>query len=167
VMASDGLVLWTYLPPDQLPLLDELAEELPDLVVVLNHLGFCPHDMRVDQHGRPAFDDPFPERTMTELRRLSRRRNVCVMFSGQYALSATPPPYGDLDGVVREIADRYGAGRMLWASDYPWTRDVPGYPTLLTLARQALPDASQAELADIHGGTALRLFPTLRPAKDR
>jgi predicted TIM-barrel fold metal-dependent hydrolase len=122
--------------------------------------------MRVDEYGRPAFDDTFPESTLTELRRLSRRRNVHVLLSGQYALSAGPPPYRDLDAVVREIADRYGATRMLWASDYPWTRDVPGYATLLALARQALPDASEAELADIHGATALRLFPTLRPAKD-
>jgi predicted TIM-barrel fold metal-dependent hydrolase len=53
---------------------------------------------------------------------------------------------------------------MLWASDYPWTRDVPGYATLLTLAEQALEGASAAELDAIHGGTALKLFPGLRDA---
>ena len=41
-LAEQGLLLWTYLPPDQLPLLPELVRELPELRVVLNHLGFCP-----------------------------------------------------------------------------------------------------------------------------
>ena len=87
------------------------------------------------------------------------------MFSGQYALSAEGPPYRDLDPVVRALADAFGPRRLLWASDYPWTRDVPGYGTLLTLAEQALPEASADDLSAIHGGTALRLFPHLRPAE--
>jgi predicted TIM-barrel fold metal-dependent hydrolase len=166
-LADEGLCLWTYLAPDQLPLADELARELPALTMVLNHLGFCPHDMRVDSHGRPGFDDPFPASTRAELRRLSRHPNLRVMFSGQYALSRQDPPYTDLDEVVHEIADAFGASRMLWASDLPWTREVPGYPALLERPRATFPLASPAELADILGGTALRLFPHLRPVKDQ
>lgn len=166
VLADDGLCLWTYLVPDQLPLADELARELPSLTMVLNHLGFCPHDMRVDSHGRPAFDDPFPATTRAQLHRLSRRPNVYVMFSGQYAFSRQEPPYTDLDEVVHEIAGAFGASRMLWASDHPWTREVPGYRALLDLPRATFPQASPAELADIQGGTALRLFPDLRPVED-
>jgi predicted TIM-barrel fold metal-dependent hydrolase len=88
------------------------------------------------------------------------------MFSGQYALSRQEPPYTDLTEVVHEIANAFGASRMLWASDYPWTREVPGYPALLELPRATFPQASPGELADIRGGTALRLFPHLRPIKD-
>jgi L-fuconolactonase len=167
VLADEGLHLWTYLLPDQLPLADDLAGELPSLTVVLNHLGFCPHDMRVDSHGRPAFDDPFPASTRAQLQRLSRRPNVYVMFSGQYAFSRREPPYTDLDEVVNEIAGAFGASRMLWASDAPWTREVPGYRALLDLPRATFPRASPAELADIQGGTALRLFPHLRAVEDR
>ncbi len=165
-LADEGLCLWTYLVPDQLPLADELARELPALTMVLNHLGFCPHDMRVDSHGRPAFDDPFPASTRAQLQRLSRRPNVRVVFSGQYALSRQEPPYPDLSEVVHEIVGAFGASRVLWASDYPWTREVPGYPALLELPRATFPRASRSELADILGGTALRLFPHLRPVKD-
>jgi L-fuconolactonase len=167
-LADEGLCLWTYLFPDQRQLVDELAGELPSLTMVLNHLGFFPHDMRVDPLGRPAFDDPFPASTRALLQRLSRRANVSVMFSGQYAFSRQEPPYADLDEVVHEIAGAFGASRMLWASDYPWTREAPGYPALLGLPRATFPEASAGELADIQGGTALRLFPhLLRPVKDR
>jgi L-fuconolactonase len=165
-LAHDGLCLWTYLFPDQMLLADELARELPALTMVLNHLGFFPHGMRVDSHGRPAFDDPFPASTRAQLQRLSRSPNVHVMFSGQYALSREEPPYADLDEVVHEIATAFGASRMLWASDYPWTRELPGYRALLELPRATFPQASAGELADIQGGTALRLFPHLRPAED-
>lgn len=165
-LAAEGLLLWTYLTPDQRPLLEQLPAAVPDLRIVLNHLGFFPHDMRVDAYGRPAFDDPLPAEHVESVLRLARHPSVYLMFSGQYALSRQGPPYSDLDPVVRRLADAFGAERMLWASDYPWTRDVPGYATLLDLAAAILPNASAAELQAIHGGTALRLFSHLRPHQE-
>jgi L-fuconolactonase len=165
-LAERGLVLWSYLTPDQQPLLRELPELVPELVVVLNHFGFFPHDMRVDQHGRPAFDDPFPPEHVDAVAALARHPSVHLMVSGHYALSHGSPPYVDLDPAVHRLAAAYGAERMLWASDYPWIRDVPGYATILGLAERALPGASEAELAAIRGGTAQRLFPSLAPGAD-
>jgi predicted TIM-barrel fold metal-dependent hydrolase len=160
-IAGQGLVLWAYPTPDQLPFLLELPAALPDLRIVLNHLGFFPHDMRVDAHGRPAFDDPLPPERVDAVLSLARFDNVHVMLSGQYALSTQDAPYRDLDALIRRLADAYGADRMLWASDHPWIDDVPGYRATVALPAQALPDASAAELAAIRGGTALRLFPRL------
>jgi len=159
--ADNGLVLWTYLAPDQLPNLLQLPERFPDLPIVLNHLGFFPHDMQVDEHGRPRFADPLPAERVDAVISLARYEKVHVMLSGQYALSAENPPYRDLDPVIQRLADAYGADRMLWASDHPWIDEVPGYATMLSLPEHALPDASAAELAAIRGGTALRLFPRL------
>jgi L-fuconolactonase len=164
-MAEGGLILWTYLTRDQMTLLEEVPVALPELRIVVNHLGFCPHDMRVDEHGRPAFDDPFPANSLEPVLGLAGHPGVYVMFSGQYALSREAPPYGDLDAVVSRLADAFGPRRMLWASDYPWTRDVPGYPALLDLVAEALPGALPEDVAAIHGGTALELFPHLRPAE--
>lgn len=160
-LTEQGLLLWTYLPPDQLPLLPEVVRELPDLRVVLNHLGFCPHDMRVDEHRRPRFDDPFPESTVQQVLRLSEAGRVHLMVSGQYALSTGEPPYPDLFQVTRRFAGAYGPRRLLWASDYPWTRDVPGYQALLDVIPAALPDLSAEDLARVLGGTARNLFPHL------
>ena len=160
-LAEEGLLLWTYLPPDQLPLLPEVVHELPELQVVLNHLGFCPHDMWVDEHRRPRFDNPFPEWTVRQVLRLSEAGGVHLMVSGQYALSTQEPPYPDLFQVTRQFANSYGPQRLLWASDYPWTRDVPGYRSLLDIVPAALPDLDADDLAWVLGGTARTLFPHL------
>jgi len=84
-----------------------------------------------------------------------------LMFSGQYALSQDEPPYRDLFEVTRRFASAFGAERMLWASDFPWTIDVPGYPALLRVLDRTLPDLTPAERAQIMGGTVTRLLPTL------
>jgi L-fuconolactonase len=157
-LAAEGLLLWTYLPPDQLPLLPEVVRELPELRVVLNHLGFCPHDMWIDEHRRPRFDDPFPESTVQRVLQLSEADCVHLMVSGQYALSTRQPPYSDLFQVTRRFAESYGPQRLLWASDYPWTRDVPGYRTLLDVVPAALPHLDADGLAWVLGGTARTLF---------
>jgi L-fuconolactonase len=161
-LAARGLVLWSYLPPAQLPLLEQLPGLVPELDVVLNHLGFCPHDMRVDAHGRPWFADPFPPERVAAVLRLAGAERMHLMLSGQYALSREEPPYRDLDGVIAELAGAFGADRMLWASDWPWSSAVPGYGALLDLPAQCLPRISDAELAAVRSGSALRLFPTLR-----
>ena len=162
-LAEQELVLWTYLPPDQLPLLRPVLDAVPALKVVLNHFGFCPHDMQVDEHGRPRFSDPFPPSVTMEVLRLAEHPGVHVMLSGQYALSAEPAPYADLYEITRQVARAYGPRRTLWASDYPWTRDVPGYSTMLDLVPQALPDLTDEDLGWVLGRTALSLFPKLAP----
>jgi L-fuconolactonase len=160
-LAGQDMLLWTYLPPDQLPLLPEVVRELPGLRVVLNHLGFCPQDMQIDEHRRPRFEDPFPESTVQQVLRLSEAGGVHLMVSGQYALSTQEPPYPDLFQVTRRFAGAYGPERLLWASDYPWTRDVPGYQAMLDLVPAALPDLDAVSLARVRGGTARTLFPYL------
>lgn len=160
-LAENGLVLWSVLTSDQWGLLEQLAVELPDLTVVLNHLGLCSENMEVDRYRRPYF--AHPNVPADRVVALAAHRQLHVMVSGQYALSRRPPPYDDLIPVVRRIADAYGAQRMLWASDYPWIRDVPGYGETLALPGQMLADASGAELAAITGGTVRSLFPGCFP----
>jgi len=160
-LAARGVVLWTYLPPDQLPLLRPVLDAVPGLTVVLNHLGFCPRDMQVDEHGRPRFSDPFPSSTTKEVQRLADHPGVHVMLSGQYALSTEPAPYRDLLEIIGQVADAYGPRRMLWASDFPWTRDVPGYAQVLDLVSRTELPLTDEDLGWVRGRTALSLFPTL------
>jgi L-fucono-1,5-lactonase len=129
--------------------------------VVLNHLGFCPHDMWVDEHRRPRFDDPFPGPLVAVLERLADAPGVHVLLSGQYALSAEGPPYADLFPVIRRLAAVYGPERMLWGSDHPWPSEVPGYRELPGLVETALPTLGPADVARVLGGTARALFPPL------
>lgn len=157
-LSEHGIALWSYLPTVQLPLLEQLAAQLPELVIVLNHFGFCPEDMRVDGDGRPYFERGFTATQVDIVARLAEHQQVFLMFSGHYALSHQQPPYADIAATVRRLTGRFGANRAMWASDFPWTRSVPGYPALLDLPAVTLPDASTDELSAILGGTAARLF---------
>jgi L-fuconolactonase len=158
-MAAEGLVLWHYAPPDQLPLLREAIELLPELTVCLNHLGFCPERMDVDEHDRPRLRTPLPPATLPSVLELAVFPRVHVMLSGLYGWSDEAYPYGDLTGVVQALYESYGARRLFWASDFPWILEEPGYGAVLELPDRHLPNLTDAERADVFGGTVARIFP--------
>jgi predicted TIM-barrel fold metal-dependent hydrolase len=160
-MAHLGVKLWLYSEVEQVQLLDRMLELLPDLVVVVNHLGFCPsiwNEMRVDEHGRPSFDVSLPPDSLETIVGLARHPNVYVKMSGQYAFTHQPYPYLDLLPVVERVYQAFGAERMMWASDYPWISPEPGYSEMLALVDHHLPGINADERLAIRGGTAARLF---------
>lgn len=146
-IAAEDLKLWAYLHPADYPRLVETLEAFPELAVVLNHLAL-----------RPAGDVAVPPSSWPAVAELARFPNVHVMFSGQYAFSRSVYPYADLIEYARMVYETYGAARMMWASDYPWPAQDPGYGRLLELVDHTFPALTEAERADILGGTCARLF---------
>ena len=51
----------------------------------------------------------------------------------------------------------------MWATDFPWILEDPGYDKLTTVVEKLLPNVTESELADIMGGNAKRIlrFPDL------
>ena len=161
-MRDAGMKAWFYGPADQVALLDGCLDLLPDLKVVLNHLGFLPNmhlELRVDEHRRPRFDMPLPPPGLEAVEALAAKHsNVYVHFSGHYAFSGAPYPYRDLQETTDRIYAAFGADRMLMASDWPWIREEPGYGETLGVVDQLLGNISAAERDMIRGGTAMSLF---------
>ncbi len=161
-MQRHGLKLWFYADPEQLAMLDAILERLPELDIVLNHLGFCPDihaELRFDEHKRPRFENfPLPPPTLELVEQVARHPRVHVHVSGQYAFSKEDYPHTDVQPVVDAIYRTFGAERMLWASDYPWIVPVPGYVEQLALVDHYLPELSADERDAIRGGTAASLF---------
>lgn len=157
-MAEDGQVVWFYAPPDQLPLLALVTAALPDLAVVLNHLGFFPTGFTIGPDGVPHIPTELPPPTLPAVLALAKHPNMYVMFSGQYGFSNVGYPYDDLTSTVRALFDGYGPERMFWASDYPWIARNPGYERLLELPTLQLPGLSGRDLDMVMQGTASRLF---------
>lgn len=154
-----GGVVWLYVPSEQLELLSIVLDQLQGLRVVLNHLGWpLPEKFEIDALGRPDIKGPIPPPTLETVCALSRYPGVHVMVSGEYAFSRADYPFADVGEVVRTIYESYGAGRMLWASDYPWIKQIPGYEPQLRLVDHYLPNLLPQERASIMGDSAARLF---------
>ncbi len=156
------LKVWFYGSPDQVALLDGVMTLLPDLKVVLNHLGFCPDmwmELTIDEDRRPRFSVPLPPDSIELIERLAAKHpNLYVHLSGQYAFTQTPYPHPDLQEVVDRIHNAFGADRMLMASDWPWIKQNPGYQEVIALVDHFLPNLSSGERDAIRGGTAMSLF---------
>ena len=159
-MAERGLKVWFYAEPDQVEMFDRVLERLPNLVAVFNHCGFMVSldNLSIDQHARPHFDVPIPPSTLDLLERVGEKPNTYVHFSGQYAFSHEPYPHHDMAPVAQRLHKIFGPERMLWASDFPWILEVPGYEEQLNLVDIMLPDLSEKELNLIKGGNAEILF---------
>ena len=159
-MAERGLKVWFYAEPSQVQLFKRVLKSLPELVAVFNHCGFMVSldNLSIDKHARPHFNVSIPPPTLDLLEEIALNKNTFVHFSGQYAFSHDPYPYADMLSVSQRLFNIFGAKRMLWASDFPWTMDIPGYAEQLNLVSKLLPDISQEEQELIQGGNAERLF---------
>ncbi|HXM58948.1 MAG TPA: amidohydrolase family protein [Candidatus Dormibacteraeota bacterium] len=157
-MTERGLVLCLYAPASQLAVLAALLDRLAGLTVVLGQLGFPLLPTAADRLGRPRVEAPLPPPTLPAVLELARHPAVHVLFAGQPTFSRRPYPYPDLDLMAGRLYHEYGPRRLLWASDFPWTRTEPGYARTVELVDHQLPGLPQAERAAILGGTAARLF---------
>jgi predicted TIM-barrel fold metal-dependent hydrolase len=79
-------------------------------------------------------------------------------LSGQYAFSKDPFPYNDLAPWHQKLLKSFGADRLMWATDFPWIYEHPGYDKLTTIIETSIPDIQPHELEAIIGGTARRFL---------
>jgi L-fuconolactonase len=157
-LARAGDKLWFYGGREQMALLELALEELPELTVVLNHLGFWPTAFRADEHGRIRFDGAYTGEGLEAVTRLARFPRVFVLLAGMYAFAAEPCPYEDLRPVTAALLAAYGPGRLLLGSDFPWIRTKPGYQETITAADVHLESLDDRERALVRGGNATKLF---------
>jgi predicted TIM-barrel fold metal-dependent hydrolase len=157
-LARGGDKLWFYGGKEQMALLELVLDELPELTVVLNHLGFWPSALEVDEHGRPRFDATYTAEGLEVVKGLARYPRVFVLLSGMYAFSAEAPPYDDLRPVTSGILDAFGPRRVLLATDFPWIVSEPGYAETLAAHDAHLAHLGEADRARIRGENAMELF---------
>lgn len=157
-LAASGGVLWMYPRPEDLPALSEVAARLPELRIVLNHTGLTRDEIEVDDRGRPHIPGPIPQPELEQVLALAQHPNVGVMVSGAYGFSSEPYPYHDVAAVTRRVAERFGTHRLMWASDFPWIIDDPGYRACLELVDHHLPGLSADERSRLLGGNVRRFL---------
>ncbi|MCZ6681414.1 MAG: amidohydrolase family protein [Candidatus Poribacteria bacterium] len=154
--AENDYVLWLYPQAIDAHLIPYLLEAFPQVRVVVNHLGICPGEGKFswDTKGRPQVETPMYNPAFHTTYRLARYENVTVHLSGQYAFSKEAFPYRDLARWHERLLSNYGAKRLMWATDFPWILEDPGYGPLTDIIKELLPDLSTDEYHDIMGRTA-------------
>lgn len=133
----------------------ELIEQLPDLTVVIEHMGsFNQPD------GELA---PYPNRRRVFA--LSRFPNVYLKVHGigEFAPRISPfdetAPFGAEVPPLLEMAHAaFGADRLMWGSDYPPVSSREGYRNALEFTMERLSGLPDRDRGAIFGGTALRVF---------
>ena len=107
---SEGIIASIHCRPQHQAHIREFAKRFPRLTILLHHMG---HPKVLEPEG------------LSEVLATARHDNVFVKVSGFYYSSAKPPwdyPLSDVQPVVNALYQRYGAGRLLWGSDYPVCR---------------------------------------------
>ncbi len=138
------------------PTFAALLEALPQLAVVVEHLGSL---------GQPR-GKPVASATVNQIMALARFPNVTMKVTGlgefaRRAMPVTQPspfeqPEPDL--LLPAVA-AFGPQRLMWGSDYPPVSSREGYGNALTWPRERLAHLGPAACEAIFGGTALRVFP--------
>lgn len=123
-----------------------LADALPDLTIVLDHLAKPPRGC--DDYG--AWE--------TTLRRAAARPNVVAKLSGLHR-PGQPFTVEALRPVLDVALECFGSGRLAFGSDWPMATECGSYvdvhAVMTALVAETVPAADQEEIL---AGTALRVY---------
>jgi predicted TIM-barrel fold metal-dependent hydrolase len=158
--AEKDYVLWLYPRAEDSPILAFLIDAFPQVRVLFNHLMVCVGDgaLSWDDEHRPHMAMTLPPVTRYSTLRLYQYENICVHLSGQYAFSRQDWPYDDTAPWQQTLLREFGADRLMWASDFPWIVEEPGYGRALGVVDELLPELSRPQRQAILGDTARRFL---------
>ncbi|MDT4934359.1 MAG: L-fuconolactonase [Pseudonocardiales bacterium] len=143
--ASLQLSMNLLITPASLPAADTWIGNHPELTVVIDHVG------------RPDLDGASPGVLPDGLLKLSRFENVYVKLSALPEMSTRPFPHDDVWPWVRAVVAEFGADRLLWGSDFPFTEDIDGYTESRTVLDHCV-ELSAQDRARVLSGTARELY---------
>lgn len=117
----------------------ELHAEGAAAARLLEAMHGCPAPMVVDHFARPDPALGLACPSLSALQRLAERHTVHVKLSAPYRCGG-----GDVSAYARHHLATLGAGRLLWASDWPWTQHegTQDYAALHEALRAWVPDTA-------------------------
>ncbi|RDV43129.1 hypothetical protein DOE76_19150 [Leifsonia sp. ku-ls] len=123
-----------------------LADELPELRLVVDHLGTPPVGSEPGEWG-------------TLVDALGRRPNVFLKLSGLTTLGPSGRASADdLRPYVERALDAVGPSRMLYGGDWPVSTLATPYAETVAVARELIASLSPAERDEVLAGSATRAY---------
>jgi L-fucono-1,5-lactonase len=146
-VADAGLAYDLVITAGQLPAAARAAAAVPDLLFVLDHLG------------KPAIASGTTQPWDRDLRRLAALPNTAAKLSGLVTEADWHRwQVADLRPYTDTALDAFGAGRLMFGSDWPVCTLAASYGEVLRAARDLTADLSDAEREAVFTGTATRLY---------
>lgn len=164
-LASMGLSFEAWQYHNQLDDVVELAQAVPELSIVVNHLG---GPLGVGSYAGRR-EEVFAE-TRRGLSTLARLPNVVLKVGGvgmtRYGVgwetNPTAPTSDDVLAVwgdlVRWSIETFGPTRCMFESNYPVDGETCGYTVLWNAFKKVSAEYSDSERADLFAGTARRIY---------
>jgi L-fuconolactonase len=133
--------------PNHLKHVPTLAEQLPDLTLIIDHLGYAP--IKAREMGDWA----------TQLAAAAEYPNVYTKLSGlTTAADWKTWTVDDLQPYADYAIEQFGAQRVLFGSDWPVTLLAGDYARVWAATNQLLAGRPQEQIDAILGGTAQRVY---------
>jgi L-fucono-1,5-lactonase len=145
-LAAAGLTFDIVTLPHQLPAAVTAARAVPELTMVLDHLGGPPADSGRDGDGGPW---------TAAIRGLAALPNVTCKLSGAHT---TPPDASDLRPYYETVLDAFGPDRLMFGSDWPVSTLAAPYGQMCDLYHELTAQLSPAEQDAIFDRTARRVY---------
>jgi predicted TIM-barrel fold metal-dependent hydrolase len=147
--AERGIPMCVQTDASGIPPTIALAKRFPTVNIIVDHLA------RPDLGGGPPYPKAAP------LMSLASVPNVYLKLT-PVALDRIKQAQADTHAFLAKVVTEFGADRIAWGSNWP---NSPGtMKDHVTAAKAALTAMSDADRDAILGGTALRLYPSLKKA---
>ncbi len=145
-VARRGLTLDLLVRTPHLPLIPALAEEQPDLPMVVDHLA------------KPPLAEGNLEEWARGIAALAPYPHLWAKVSGLLTEAGPEPTAEKLRPAVQHALATFGAGRLMWGSDWPVCLLAADYETSYRTTREALGRLSEVDEAAIYGGNAMHFY---------
>ncbi len=145
-MARAGLRLDLLVKPRHLDLVPELARRHPDLRMVIDH------------GGKPDIAGGGFEPWATRIARIAGETSVVCKLSGLVTEAGSDWTAARLAPFARHLLRCFGAGRLLWGSDWPVVELAGGYRRWRQATEALLADVSDDQRDLVLGGTAFAFY---------
>ena len=145
-MLAAGLVFDALVKPEHLPHLLEFAGRYPGLSIVVDHAA------------KPNIASGQWQPWADALAQLSNMTTANCKLSGLLTLAGPSPPPAAVQPYAAHVLNCFGAGRVLWGSDWPVLELSGSYDQWWNQTQQMLHSYDRPEQAAMLGGNAARVY---------
>jgi L-fuconolactonase len=145
-VAAAGLCYDLVVLPHQIPAASYAAAAVPELTLVLDHAG------------KPAIAAGDLGPWEAAVREFAARPNTACKLSGLVTQAPPGAPSAVFAPVADVVLSAFGAGRVMFGSDWPVCLLTRDYGGVMALTRELVAGMSAAERAEVFGATAARVY---------